>query len=108
MIARIWRTKIDPHRADEYRKFAQSRSLPMFRKQRGFAGVVFAAREDERAVISFWRESRDADALGFSPTYKATVDEIDATGFLRGEMTVEIFRVDGAFLEGLTGDWEVE
>jgi hypothetical protein len=31
LIVRIWRTGVDPDRALEYREFAQSRSLPMFR-----------------------------------------------------------------------------
>jgi hypothetical protein len=54
MIVRIWRTQIDQARADEYLDFAQSRSLPMFRAEPGFAGVLFAAREAERAVITLW------------------------------------------------------
>ena len=52
MIVRIWRTHIDQARAGEYRDFAHSRSLPMFRAQPGFAGVFFAARQDERVVIT--------------------------------------------------------
>jgi len=48
MIVRIWRTRIDQARASEYRDFAHSRSLPMFRAQPGFAGVFFAARQDQR------------------------------------------------------------
>jgi len=37
MIVRIWRTHIDQACAGEYRDFAHSRSLPMFRMQPGFA-----------------------------------------------------------------------
>jgi hypothetical protein len=43
LIVRIWRTGVDPDRALEYREFAQSRSLPMFRNQPGFRGVLFSA-----------------------------------------------------------------
>jgi hypothetical protein len=38
MVVRIWRTEIDVTRAEEYRDFAHSRSLPMSRAQPGFVG----------------------------------------------------------------------
>jgi len=38
MIIRIWRTEIQTAHMAEYEKFAQERSLPMFRKQQGFLG----------------------------------------------------------------------
>jgi hypothetical protein len=40
-IARIWRTQIDEHRADEYEYFADRESLPMFRAHEGFIGGWF-------------------------------------------------------------------
>jgi hypothetical protein len=49
MIVRIWRTQIDQARAGEYRDFAHSRSLPMFRAQPGFAGALFAAQRAKRS-----------------------------------------------------------
>src|SRR5215510_4968167 len=84
MIVRIWRTRIDQARAGEYRDFAHSRSLPMFRAQPGFAGALFTARRAERAVITLWRDLASAQALGHSSAYQATVAEIEATGFLQG------------------------
>lgn len=107
MIARIWRTQIDESRADEYRRFAQAKSLPMFREQPGFAGVLFAANGPDRAVITLWQDAESARRLDQSQTYTSTVAEIEAAGFLRGESTVEVFEVE-AFLaeEALTGrDW---
>ncbi len=41
MLARIWRTGVRPERFEEYARFAHERSLPMFREQRGFIGVLF-------------------------------------------------------------------
>ena len=41
MVARIWRTGVKPERFEEYERFARERSLPMFRAQRGFIGVLF-------------------------------------------------------------------
>jgi len=99
MIVRIWRTRIDLARAGEYRDFAHCRSLPMFRAQPGFAGALFAARQAERAVITLWRDLASARALGHSRAYQATVAQIEATGFLQGQSTVEIFELEEAFLE---------
>jgi hypothetical protein len=68
--ARIWRTEIDETRADEYREFAHARSLPMFRAQPGFAGVLFAAQGTQRAVITLWEDLAGAEALDKSPPTK--------------------------------------
>src|ERR671915_1195158 len=99
MVARIWRTQIDETRADDYRRFAQQKSLPMFRDQRGFIGVLIAADRGERAVITLWRDIACAQALDQSETYKSTVAEIEASGFLHGESSVEVFELEGFFLE---------
>jgi heme-degrading monooxygenase HmoA len=100
MVVRIWRTEIDVRRADEYREFAHSRSLPMFRAQPGFAGVLFAGQGSERVVITLWRDVAAAEALDHSETYSATVAEIEATGFLRGDSSVEVLELERVFLSG--------
>jgi heme-degrading monooxygenase HmoA len=99
MIARIWRTQIDETRANDYREFAHSKSLPMFRSQPGFAGVLFAARGAERAVITLWRDAASVDALDHSETYSSIVEEIEGTGFLKGESKVEVFELEEICLE---------
>jgi heme-degrading monooxygenase HmoA len=104
MIARIWRTEIDETRADEYREFAHVRSLPMFRAQPGFAGVLFAAQGAQRAVISLWDNLAAAEALNHSPTYTATVAALEATGFLRGDSALEVLELEGIFLEDGSGE----
>jgi heme-degrading monooxygenase HmoA len=99
MIARIWRTEIDETRAGEYREFACSHSLPMFRAQPGFAGVLFAAQGARRAVITLWDDLAAATALDDSASYNATVAAIEGTGFLRGDSAVEVLELEGVFLE---------
>jgi heme-degrading monooxygenase HmoA len=101
VIVRIWRTGIDPARAEEYERFAGERSLPMFRRQAGFLGVLFASGgETERVVLSFWENAGAVEELGRSPTYRETVDELLATGILAGEQTVEVLDVDGGVPPG--------
>jgi heme-degrading monooxygenase HmoA len=108
MIARIWRTQIDETRADDYRRFARVKSLPMFREQPGFVGVLFAANLAERTVITLWRDIASAQRLDQSETYKSTVAEIEATGFLRGESSVEVLELEGFFVEDTSArSWEV-
>jgi hypothetical protein len=96
-IVRIWRTAIDPARADEYDDFARTRSLPMFRAQTGFTAVFFTSHATERAVITLWEDWESVDALSISASYEAIVHEIEAAGFLRGEQSVESFALDGVF-----------
>jgi len=98
MIVRIWRTQIDRARAGEYRDFAHSRSLPMFRAQPGFAGALFAGQRAERVVITLWRDLASVKALDCSHTYQAAVADIEATGFLHGHSTLEVLALGEAFL----------
>jgi heme-degrading monooxygenase HmoA len=100
-VVRIWRTKIDPGRAGEYRQFVNEDSLPMFRKHEGFVGVVFAGVQAERIVITFWRNREAVEALNRSPIYRKTGNRIENAGFIVGPSTVEAFDVEAASLPGL-------
>jgi heme-degrading monooxygenase HmoA len=95
MLIRIWRTQIDEARAPEYEAFARRRSLPMFRGQQGFAGVLFARDAASCAVISFWRDAAAVDALARSASYHDTASALAATGMLVGETSVEVFELHG-------------
>jgi heme-degrading monooxygenase HmoA len=106
MVLRIWRTGIDESRAADYLEFARRNSVPMFESQPGFAGVFFAARSGERAVVTLWETQAAADALETSESYQTTVAAIGRAGFLRGESAVEVFEIEGALTSGLTdGTW---
>jgi heme-degrading monooxygenase HmoA len=99
VIVRIWRTRIDPARAAEYERFAEERSLPMFRAQSGFRGVLFtAAAENSRAVISFWEDQEAVELLDRSDSYRQTASALGSTGILRGDQTVELLNVTGGDL----------
>ena len=101
MIVRIWRTGIDPARAAAYERFAEERSLPMFRAQPGFRGVLFTTAADGgRAVISFWEDERAVELLDRSETYRETASALGSSGILRGEQSVEVLIAHGGALPG--------
>jgi heme-degrading monooxygenase HmoA len=100
IVVRLWKTRIDESRADEYLEFARTRSVPMFSSQHGFLGVVFLAASGERLVATIWESHEAAADLEASPSYEATVAAIEATGFLEGESVVETFELEGASLPG--------
>lgn len=90
MLARTWYTEIDPDRAEEYERFAREISLPMFRAQQGFAGVLMVRDGTQCRVITLWHGPEDITALETSPTYQHTVARIIGAGFLRGDQRVEV------------------
>lgn len=98
MLARIWRTRIDPTRTAEYERFERERSLAMFRRQEGLLGVLFLRTEEERGALSLWRSRASVTALATSPSYRETVAALEATGLLSGSPSVEVFEVRGGFV----------
>ncbi len=68
MVARIWRTRVKPERFEEYERFARERSLPKFRAQRGFIGVLFMREKADRAaVLTLWEDEMAGEELEASP-----------------------------------------
>ena len=93
MYLRIWRTKVDPARVDEFYTFARERSLPMFNEQDGFIDVFFGEGPDDHVTVTLWEDEQSIEALERSASYGATVAAINATGLLRGDQSVEVFRL---------------
>ena len=83
VILRIWKAEIDPARGDEYERFAQERSLPMFRAHRGFRGCAFLRNGADYSVVTLWDGPEDVAALEASALYRETVAAIMASGFMR-------------------------
>ena len=95
MVVRIWRTQVHEERQLAYEAFARERSLPMFREQPGFLGVLFAKSPEGCAVITLWRSLDDVQRLDQSPTYNETVAAITDAGLLDGPSSVEVFETHG-------------
>lgn len=66
MIVRIWTTKVKEGKLQECNDFANVYSLPMFKSQSGFAGVLFLNRLDCCKVISFWNDPQAIEKLAVS------------------------------------------
>lgn len=92
-IARLWRTSIEGDRLDEYEEFARDVSLPMFREQDGFEGVIMSRSGNSCRVLTLWRDLAAVEQLEHSERCAATVKAIEAQGFLSGHQTVEISEV---------------
>ena len=96
MVAHIWSTGVKPERFQEYEQFARERSLPMFREQRGFIGVLFMReRADRAAVLTLWEDEKAVEELEASPLYRQTVEAILGSDLLAWEQSVELFEVHG-------------
>lgn len=92
-IMRIWQTQVRADRIGDYERFARERSLPMFRRQGGFEGVVMGREGTDCRVITFWRDEAAVEALSRSESYCNTVTAIEAAGFLAGGQSVRCFAV---------------
>lgn len=101
MIVRIWKTGIDRIRESDYKLFEEERSLPMFRKQTGFLGVLFLRSTDGAAALTFWESAEDVARLPESSTYRETVGQLETTGLLRGDQVIETFEVAATHLDPL-------
>ena len=61
MIVRIWRTGVDRSRLEEYARFEEERSLPMFSEQPGLIGVFFLREGEARAAaLTLWEDRRQS------------------------------------------------
>jgi heme-degrading monooxygenase HmoA len=92
-VVRVWTTEIDIARADDYDEFVRTMSVPMFQRQAGFVAALFCGEGRVRVVLTLWRNRGAVDALRASETYRETVSEIEAAGFLQGSQTTEIFEL---------------
>jgi heme-degrading monooxygenase HmoA len=96
VLLRIWTTRYDPARRAELEAFAHTVSLPMFRRQQGLRGVLFAANSDHFATVTFWESQEAIRKLEQESTdYADAVGRITLTGFLVGEQRVEVLEVVG-------------
>lgn len=101
MIARLWRTRIDPARGAEYDAFADTYSRPMFAALPGCLGALFLGTGSVRLVLSLWTDRTSIEALDASTVYRETVARFQATKVLREPQTVELFEVTGGTVNAL-------
>jgi heme-degrading monooxygenase HmoA len=99
MIFRIWRTTVDATRWDEYARFEQEHSLPMFQQLPGCLGVFFVRLAgNEAAACTLWHDQAAIDRLTDDPLYQRTVAQLEVTGLLEGTQRVEVMLITDAWL----------
>ena len=96
MIVRIWRTQLDNSRMNEFERFERERSLPMFRQQEGFLGVIFLRSQGECAALSLWEDLESVEKL--SKSYRETVQLLESTNLLQGSQSIEVFEERGGIV----------
>lgn len=80
MIARLWRTGVDEERMEEYRRFEQRRSEPMFRALEGCLGVLCLRTGTGPAALSLWRDRAAVARLVTNRRYQRNVRSLAQTG----------------------------
>lgn len=93
MIARTWIVDVDPAGLETYETFAREVSVPMFKQQAGFCGVLMMRDGATCQVVSLWSDREAVAALDTSSSYRATVAAIEVLGILSHARPVELFEV---------------
>lgn len=101
MLMRTWTTTIDSVREVDYERFAHDISVPMFREQAGFLGLIMARAGALRSVVTFWENEAAIAALEASERYIATLELIGRQGFLGAGQPVTIMAVHQRIMDGL-------
>ncbi|MEV7676657.1 antibiotic biosynthesis monooxygenase [Streptomyces sp. NPDC088752] len=99
MIVRVWRATVLSTKEAEYDDFARQVSQPMFERQEGFRGVLFARDGERCIVVTLWSDLRDLDSLAASQAYRDAVERI--TPLLGPDTTTEVYKGRGGTLPAL-------
>jgi quinol monooxygenase YgiN len=101
MLVRIWRTRVDPTREEEYIRFTEEFSRPMFQQAPGCLTAVFLNRPPHFGALSYWTDDDALAAFLSSPIYLDTVRRLEETGLLTSQSKSEVFSVHGGFVGDL-------
>ena len=96
MIARTWHARLAAGREADYDRFAESQSLPMFRRLPGCLGVFFLGKGTERRVLSLWTDAAAIEALAGNTDYLAVSGSLSDSGILAAVGPVEVEAAGGA------------
>ncbi|MBC8084639.1 MAG: hypothetical protein H7Z21_15685 [Hymenobacter sp.] len=91
MIVRIWTTGLVAGCRATYQAFAESVSLPMFRRQSGLRGVHVLVQAGQSQVLTYWDDAPSITRMEQSADYQATVAQLGQAQVLQGPQRVELF-----------------
>ena len=98
MLVRVWTVDIKKDRIKDLEEFANTISLPIFRKQEGCLGVLFTKNSQEASTITFWDNQESINKLATSKSYQDVVKEIEESGILAGNHKSETYEEYGGFM----------
>jgi len=98
VLVRVWTVDIKKDRIKDLEEFANTISLPMFRKQEGCLGVLFTKNSQEASTITFWDNQESINKLATSKSYQDVVKEIEESGILAGNHKSETYEEYGGFM----------
>jgi len=99
MIVRLWATRVDKSRSEEYEENERNRSTPMFRAQPGCLGVLFLRSGGESFALTFWRDIEAVERLKTSQSYLEASAFYADSGMLINQPSLQVFEVNGGFLD---------
>jgi len=99
MLVRVWRVDINEDKIKELEEFANTISLPMFKKQKGCLGVLFTKNTQEAATITFWDRQESIEQLATSSSYQDVVRQIEESGILGGNHQSVTYQEYGGFID---------
>lgn len=99
MIVRLWKTRVDKARMEEYEENERERSSPMFRKQPGCLGVLFLRSGDDCFALTFWKDMGAVERLKTSHSYQKASSFYSDSGMLISEPSLQVFEVKEGYLD---------
>ncbi len=98
MFVRLWKTRVDPSREEEYVRFTEYHTLPMLQHQPGCLGALFLNWPPKWGILSYWQDEDAMSTHASSPAYLQTMRRLEETELLIGKSSVEVFAVHGGFM----------
>lgn len=99
MIVRLWKTRVDKARIEEYEENERERSTPMFREQPGCLGALFLRSRDDCFALTFWKDMEAVERLKTSKSYQEASSFYSDSGMLMSEPSLQVFEVKEGYLD---------
>ncbi len=97
MLLRIWKVDLVPGKARELEVFANTISLPMFKRQPGCLAVFFTKSDAQCATVTLWSSPEAVEEMERSNDYRDVVTQIEHSGIIGSNHVTEVYTVYGGY-----------